>query len=278
VKIVVIGSNGQLGQDVCRLSPDAIALTRTNGGDLINGLALRKTLEDIRPRIVVNCGAYTAVDRAEHDVARAFTVNAIGVRDLAITCRDLDATLIHISTNYVFGGGQTVPYDERDLTGPVNVYGASKLVGEGFAAICPKHYILRTCGLYGHGSKANFVETVIRKAIESQGLWLVNDQFCTPTSTVDLARGISRIIYNGGTHGLYHVTNTGNCSWYDFAREVFVNLGWAISIDRVKTGEYKTAAARPLYTVLNCEKWYKEFGNLMEWRDALREYMDGRKL
>src|SRR3990167_212676 len=201
MKIVVLGSGGQLGRDICNVLPNAVALTRKDG-DITDFDRLRWILAGAD--VVINCAALTSVDLLETAVHCAFVINAIAVRNIAQICRDINATLIHISTDYVLSGMSETPYNEQDLPEPQNVYGISKLAGEFFIrSLCPKHFILRTSGLYGHSSKHNFVETVIAKikdaaatrSIQMNGyLSVVNDQYCTPTSTADIANAIKESI------------------------------------------------------------------------------------
>src|SRR5205085_7588336 len=166
-------------------------------------------------------------DRAESGLSAAFQVNAYAVRELALACRDLGCTLVHFSTDYVYGldAGRLEPYLESDRPGPVNVYGVSKLSGEFLVrANCPRHFIIRTCGLYGvwgiGGKGGNFVETMLRLAREGKPLRVVDDQECTPSYTVDIATATAALIATD-RYGLYHLTNSGSCSWYDFARAIF---------------------------------------------------------
>src|SRR6266851_3859431 len=197
MKYAVLGAAGQLGRDLCpRLAGTVVPLGRDRA-DLTRPEQLRSTLAELRPDVVVNCAAYNFVDRAESEPEAAFAVNVWGVWSLAAICRDLGCVLAHFSTDYVFGldSGRRTPYRETDAPGPVSVYGVSKLAGEHFVrAICPRHFVLRTCGLYGvwgsGGKGGNFVETMRRVAAQGKPLRVVHDQFCTPTYTVDLADAV----------------------------------------------------------------------------------------
>src|SRR5205085_9848553 len=177
--------------------------------------------------VVINCAAYNLVDRAEDEPDAAFAVNAWAVRELATACNELGSVLVHFSTDHVFGldAARRTPYAEDDPPGPVNVYGLSKLSGEYLVrALCPRHFIVRTCGLYGiwgsGGKGGNFVETMLRLAREGKPLRVVDDQECTPSYTVDIATATAALIATD-RYGLYHLTNSGSCSWYDFARAIF---------------------------------------------------------
>src|SRR5579883_2875705 len=193
MKYAVIGAAGQLGRDLCpRLKGDVFPLSRAEA-ELTNADLVRATLSSLKPDVVINCAAYNFVDKAEAEPAAAFDVNAWGVRNLATACRDLDCALVHFSTDYVFGldADRGTPWTEADAPGPVSVYGLSKLAGEyQVRSICPRHFVVRTCGLYGlHGSGGkggNFVETMLRVAGQGRPLRVVADQVCTPTWTVDL--------------------------------------------------------------------------------------------
>jgi dTDP-4-dehydrorhamnose reductase len=252
--------------------PGAVALVRAEA-DLTRPVELRQTLSSLQPNVVINAAAYTEVDRAESDPAAAFAVNAIGVRDLAILCRDLDCKLIHFSTDYVFGldARRSSAYDESDAAGPINVYGASKLAGESFvASICPKHFILRTCGLYARG-ESNFVETMLRKATAMEPIRVVDDQTCTPTSAADLAQATGALL-DGRAYGLYHVTNAGACTWLEFAEAIFRITGKDVPIEPIKSAEYACPARRPHFSVLSNAKWLDTgFAPMRPWQDALRD-------
>src|SRR3954462_12557647 len=194
MRFAVLGAAGQLGRDLCpRLPGDVVPLDRTRA-DLTDAEQLRATLADVRPDVVINCAAYNFVDKAESEPPAAFAVNAWAVRDLALVCRDVGCTLVHFSPDYVFGldEGRHTPYTETDAPGPVSIYGLSKLAGEYVAlAICPRSFVIRTCGLYGvwgsGGKGGNFVETRLRVAGQGKPLRVLADQTCTPTYTADLA-------------------------------------------------------------------------------------------
>jgi dTDP-4-dehydrorhamnose reductase len=283
MKYAVLGSTGQLARDLCpRLAGEVIPLPRAQA-DLLNSDALRATLRALRPDVVVNCAAYNFVDRAESEPGAAFATNVWGVRDLALICRDLDAGLLHMSSDYVFGldGSRQTPYAETDAPGPVSVYGASKLTGEYFVqAICPKHFIVRTCGLYGvwgsGGKGGNFVETILRKARDGQPVSVVADQVCTPSYTVDVAEACAALAQTG-RYGLYHLTNAGSCSWYEFAKAIFELAGVQADLTFTTSRAYGSAARRPGYSVLANDNHRKQgAASLRPWREALAAYLDER--
>jgi dTDP-4-dehydrorhamnose reductase len=284
VRYAVIGSAGQLGRDLCpRLSGDVIGLTRERA-DLTQPDPLRATLTELRPDVVVNCAAYNFVDRAEAEPEAAFAVNAWGVRQLALVCRDLGCVLVHFSSDYVYGFDETrrVPYAESDAPGPVSVYGLSKLAGEYVVrAVCPRHFVIRTCGLYGvwgsGGKGGNFVETMLRVAGQGKPLRVVADQTCTPSYTVDVATAAAGLI---GTqrYGLYHLTNGGTTTWHDFAAAIFELAGVKANLAATTSREYGAAARRPVYSVLS-QGAYEALGlpPMRPWREALAAYLEERK-
>ncbi len=225
-RVVVIGANGQLGTDLVKVLDDRELIPLSHSDlDICDFVYTRTRLSQIRPTVVINTAAFTRVDDCEDEVSKAFWVNAYAVRNLAQVCADLNCVLIHISTDYVFGGEKHTPYTEDDAPNPLNVYGVSKLAGEYFVRnICPKHFIIRTSGLYGvagsSGKGGNFVETMIRLAQEGKPIRVVTDQVLTPTYTKDLSQKIKELSQTGA-YGVYHITNSGQCSWYEFAAKIF---------------------------------------------------------
>lgn len=284
MRYAILGAAGQLGRDLCpRLVGEVVPLTRQQA-DLTRPDSLRATLDAVRPDVVVNCAAYNFVDKAETEPEAAFAVNAWGVRALATVCRDLDVTLVHISSDYVFGLDQTrhTPYSEADAPGPVSVYGLSKLAGEYLVrALCPKHLIVRTCGLYGiwgsGGKGTNFVETMLRLAGQGKSLRVVADQVCTPSFTVDVAAAVAFLLDRGCT-GLYHITNAGSCSWYQFAQAIFQQAGVGADVAPTTSKEYGAPASRPSYSVLATDR-FRALGlpTLRPWQEALVAYLHERQ-
>jgi dTDP-4-dehydrorhamnose reductase len=279
MKIVILGAAGQLGRQLRRALPgEVVGLTRADA-DLTKPAALRSTLTQLCPDVVVNAAGYTQVDRAEAEPSEAFAVNALAVRELAAICRDGDCTLIHFSTDYVFGldALRTTPYSESDAADPINVYGNSKLAGEHFVrATCPKHFILRTSGLYGP-SPTNFVAAMLRKAEAGEPLRVVDDQVCTPTSAFDLAQATCELL-RSQAYGLYHVTNAGSCSWYEFAQAIFEAAKIDVPLVSIKTEEYAAPARRPRYSVLSNARWADAgFTPLRSWQNALKHYLAARE-
>jgi dTDP-4-dehydrorhamnose reductase len=283
-RYAILGANGQLGRDLCpRLSGEVHALTREQA-DLAKPSELRTFLSNLRPDIVVNCAAYNFVDRAEAEPAAAFAVNAWGVCDLAAICRDLNCTLVQFSTDYVFGLDQTrrTPWCEADAPGPVSVYGLSKLSGEYVVrSVCPKHFVIRTCGLYGvwgsGGKGGNFVETMLRLAGQGKPLRIVADQTCTPSYSVDVAEAAIALL-NTDHYGLYHVTNSGSCTWHELASTIFALSGLNVQPTAITSAEFGAAARRPSYSVLAAGAYHSlGLKPMRPWRDALAAYLDERQ-
>jgi dTDP-4-dehydrorhamnose reductase len=284
LKYAVLGAAGQLGRDLCpRLAGEVVPLARTHI-DLTRPESLRSTLSGLAPDVVVNCAAYNLVDRAESEPEAAFAVNAWGVRSLAEACRDLDCVLVHFSSDYVFGLDETrrTPYSETDPPGPVSVYGLSKLAGEYLVrALCPRHFVIRTCGLYGlwgsGGKGGNFVEAMVRLAGQGKAVRVVADQVCTPSSTVDVATAAAALVETS-RYGLYHLTNTDSCSWFEFARTLFELAGVNANLSPITSQEYGAVARRPRYSVLSGAA-YEVLGRppLRPWQGALAAYLKERK-
>jgi dTDP-4-dehydrorhamnose reductase len=287
MRYAVLGAAGQLGRDLCpRLPGDVIALSRTGTPaiDLARPESLRVIFDDLRPDVVINCAAYNFVDRAESEPQEAFAVNAWGVRELARLCRDHDRLLVHFSTDYVFGLDSTrrQPWTESDAPGPVSVYGLSKLAGEYLVrAICPRHLVIRTCGLYGvwgsGGKGGNFVETMLRLAEQGKPLRVVDDQTCTPSYTVDVAEKTLALL-KVGQPGLYHVTNSGGCTWHELARTIFELAGAYANLTPIPSRDYPTPARRPAYSVLDHAGLRQlAISSPRPWREALAAYLRERQ-
>ncbi len=258
MRTVILGSNGQLGAELSRRLPEAVGLSRREL-DLAQAADIEPTLARLRPECLINCAAYTQVDRAEAEPEHAFRVNAAGPARLAEFCREQGARLIHISTDFVFGGESLPdrPRIETDPAVPLSVYGASKLEGERrIQALLPDALILRTCGLYGRGGAGNFVRTMLRLAAEQKSIRVVQDQTCSPTSVSDLATALLEL-RQAKACGLFHVVNRGAITWYDFARLIFETSGLQVDLQPTTTAEYQAAAPRPRYSVLDpsqCEQ------------------------
>jgi dTDP-4-dehydrorhamnose reductase len=222
------------------------------------------------------------VDGCEDEPERAFAVNAMAVRDLAIAAKGSGAVLVHFSTDYVFDGRQRRPYRETDPPGPLSVYAASKLAGEYFVrATLERYFLIRTCGLYGiAGSRdkgGNFVETMLRLAREGRDIRVVGDQVLTPTSARELARKVRQLVETG-QYGLYHITNNGECSWYQFAQAIFELAGLNPRLLETTSAAYGARANRPAYSVLDNANLYRlGLDDLRPWHEALKEYLEVRR-
>jgi dTDP-4-dehydrorhamnose reductase len=283
--VAVLGATGQLGSDLCRLLAEkglpCFPLAHADL-DVCQHEEVSRVLKGLRPRVVVNCAAFHHVERCEEEPERAFAVNALAVRNLALVCRDLGALLVHISTDYVFDGEKGSPYVEGDPVSPLNAYGVSKAAGEFFLrALCPEHIIVRTSGLYGHrGSSVkggNFVETMLRLGAEQGEVWVVTDQALSPTYTRDLARGLWAVVEAGG-RGTYHIVNSGHCSWYEFACAIFGLAGMEVRVHPVTSDHFPGRARRPRLSALESVR-LGELGlsPLRPWREALAYYLAGRE-
>jgi dTDP-4-dehydrorhamnose reductase len=285
MKILLTGLDGQLGKQLQPLLAPLGDLTTVGREtlDLANPENISRVIEEVKPEIIVNAAAYTAVDKSESEVELATAVNGTAPGILAAEAEKLGATLIHVSTDYVFDGTRSVPYLETDPTNPLGVYGGSKLMGEeAIQQTNAKYVIIRTAWVYGALGKGNFVKTMLRLGKEREELRVVYDQVGTPTWTGDLAKAISELIprLNADNLGFYHYTNSGAISWYDFAIAIFEEaekLGFPLKIKRVvpiTTAEYPTPAKRPAYSVLNCAKISKVLEtHPPHWRQGLREML-----
>jgi dTDP-4-dehydrorhamnose reductase len=282
MRILLIGAGGQLGTALSGCLTGEILPFNSSDLDISNATLVRQAVPAARPDLVINAAAYNFVDRAEDERDRAFAVNALGPRFLAETCASLDIPLVHVSSDYVFGkdAGRRMPYGETDPPGPLGDYARSKLSGEGFVqAACPKHFILRTCGLYGQAvspGKGNFVTTMLRLGGERGTVSVVDDQWCTPTAAADLAGWVAELIATD-KYGLYHATNSGSTTWCRLAREVFRCAGMKVEVKPITTAEFGAKAGRPAYSVLDSSQLEAVIGRrLRPWEEALTEYLKKR--
>jgi len=285
MKIALIGANGQLGGDLAKvLRPvhDLIPLTHADI-EVTARESVDAMMQTHRPDLVMNMAAFHKVDACEEQIEPTFAVNTYGVRNLALACRAYDAALLHMSSDYVFGGDKTraTPYVETDPPAPINVYGIAKLAGEYFIRyLMDRYFILRVTGLYGvagsSGKGGNFVELMLRLAKEGKSIRVVDDQRMTPTYTVDLARQIAELIETEH-YGLYHATNQGSCTWYEFAAEIFRQSGLTPSLGKAKTGDFGEKATRPAYSVLeNTALQSIGLDRMRPWQESLAAYLAER--
>lgn len=282
-KILLTGITGQLGQELSPILQAVGVVTRCDRQtlDLAKPDSIRQVMAAVKPEVVVNCAAYTAVDKAETEPDLAMAINGTGVGILAAECHQLGARLIHVSTDYVFDGTQSHPYQETDRTHAIGQYGASKLAGEeAIRQVGGDAIILRTAWVYGTGGSGNFVKTMLRLGAQREELGVVTDQIGSPTWTGDLAAAIASMVQLAIPAGTYHYTNSGVASWYDFAIAIFEEaqaLNFPLQIQRVKpisTAEYPTPARRPAYSVLSLAKIAATLGTYPpHWRQGLRQML-----
>lgn len=279
MKIMIIGAGGQLGSELINMVQEDIVIPLTRHDlEMTDYRQVNDVISSNTPDIVINTAAYHRVDECEDNVEKAFSVNAFAVRTLSNICAEMNATLVHFSTDYVFGGEKQVPYMENDMPNPLSVYAASKLAGEYFARnICRRHFVVRTCGLYGakgiSGKGGNFVEMMLRLAREQKPIKVVTDQIVTPTFARELAVSVSKLIRTR-EYGLYHITNDGGCSWYEFAKTIFDLTGIRADLSPVTAEEFGAKARRPAYSVLE-NRNLRALGidNMRPWKEALKEYL-----
>ena len=287
-RVLLIGPDGQLGHAVRRAHEvsgapfDLVPLPR-GALDLAERDRLEALIGDLRFDALVNCAAFTRVDEAEDDAERAFAVNAHAVGAMARACAAQRARLVHVSTDYVFGGDRTRrrPLRECDPVAPVNVYGASKVLGETLARLeCDEVVVLRVASLFGEagtgGRGGNFVETILRAARAGRPLRVVDDQVMSPTSAADVARVAVRMLAQGCAPGLYHVVNAGSATWFELAREILRQTGIEARLAPCATEEWPARALRPRYCVLDDARIAAAFGALPGWQDALARYLRAR--
>jgi dTDP-4-dehydrorhamnose reductase len=281
-KIAIIGANGQLGGDVAEaFSADGAEVCALDHAqiELASADSVSACLEGLKPEIIVNTAAMHHVENCERDVERAFAVNAVGARNLADMARKLGATLMHVSTDYVFDGQKNNPYRETDVPLPLNVYGTSKLAGEHFVLSgCEKSIVLRTSALYGcrpcraKGGR-NFVERMLELGRERGEVRVVDSERVSPTSTRELAGQIVALS-EAGVHGLFHATAEGECSWHEFACEIFRAARLSVSCLPVGPNELPNKVPRPAYSVLENEALKRHnLNRLHDWRVGLYGYL-----
>ncbi len=276
MKVFVTGCNGQLGRavnlqykddpKVTFVNTDVADLDITKVDDVISAVKAEK------PDVIVNCAAHTAVDACETDWDNAYRINAIGPRNLSLAANEVNAKLVHISTDYVFDGKGSRPYTEFDKVNPQGAYGKTKLAGEEFVkAFANKYFIIRTAWLYGDGK--NFVKTMLRLSETNDAVSVVNDQVGSPTSAKELAGAIAHLIPTDN-YGLFHGTCEGVCSWADFTEEIFRLKGLSTKVNRITSAEFNAKAPRPAYSVL--ENYMLKLTTdykFAQWEDAIAEYL-----
>lgn len=282
MKVAVIGGNGQLGTDVVRVfteeGDEVFALTHADV-EIANRESLSNKLCDLRPHIVVNTAAMHHVETCECEPDKAFVFNALGARNIALVARDIGSVLMHISTDYVFDGDKDSPYDEGDPPKPLSVYGTTKLAGEYFVrSTVSKHFVLRTSAIYGKSpcrakGGLNFIQLMLKLARERSEVRVVDSEFVTPTSTLELARQMV-VMSRCEAYGLYHATAEGGCSWLEFAREIFALTNTQVSLKVAGPNEFPAKVPRPKYSVLE-NRGLKNLGlnTFKAWQEGLREFL-----
>ncbi|MBW1293887.1 dTDP-4-dehydrorhamnose reductase [Aquimarina litoralis] len=279
MSILVTGANGQLGLCLKKASKKIenfnFSFKTSSELDITNEKSVDTLFSSNKYDYVINCAAYTNVEQSEKSTEKAFFVNAEGVHNLAKVCKNQDITLIHISTDYVFDGNTRTPYSENQITNPINEYGRSKLKGEKYIQeILDKHFIIRTSWLYSEYNK-NFFKTILNKSETESKLTITTAEKGTPTNANDLAEFILHIISSGSLkYGIYHFSNLGEATWYDFAEEILKYISKEKNIELLKTDNYPTLAKRPNYSVLSKEKLINSFSfDVLDWKESLRKLM-----
>ena len=285
--VLVTGANGQLGQSlqfIAKNYPELhFVFCSSSDLDITNLESCQAVFLKIKPNYCINAAAYTAVDKAESEPEKANLINVIGPKNLAAVCKEFSSVLLHISTDFVFDGSKNIPYNETDIPNPTGVYGQTKLDGEkAIQAVFENYYIIRTSWVYSQFGN-NFMKTMLRLASERDSISVVNDQIGTPTNAVDLAECLVKIICHtelvevqqptNDNFGVYNFSNEGQCSWYDFAKEIFKINKIEIDLKPIPTSSFPTPAKRPKYSVLDKTKIKSTFGLVInKWEEALLIY------
>lgn len=281
MKVLLTGGRGQLGLELSRQFKEYgdqydVISTDYDVLDITDLEKVKAYLGEHKPEVVINCAAHTAVDLAEADIENAYKINALGPKHLAIVCNEIGAKLVQVSTDYVFDGENPAPRREDDKTNPQSIYGTSKLDGESHVkTFCKRHFIVRTAWLYGEGN--NFVRTMLKLAKTNPELSVVGDQFGSPTYTKDLAKAIIDLIQTE-YYGTYHGTCEEECSWYDFACEIFRIMNNPIKVNKVTSEQFVRPAKRPKYSVLdNFNLKLYGLNSFRTWQEALADYLEQDK-
>ncbi len=286
MKVAVLGGNGQLGRDVVRAFSSAgnsVTSFTHEQMEVSSPDSVRAGLESVRPELVINPAAYHHVEKCEADPAQAFAVNGIGARNVAQVSNAIGATLVHISTDYVFDGTKASPYQEDDQALPLNVYGNTKLSGEQFVrTLNPQHFVVRVSAIYGENpcrakGGQNFVELMLKLAGEREELRVVNDEFVTPTPTAQIAKQLI-VLSKSSDYGLYHATAEGSCSWFEFACAIFELTKTRVRVLPARPGEFPAKIPRPKYSVLENAALKKKSINIFShWKEGLEQYLAQRE-
>lgn len=276
MKVLVTGVNGQLGYDVVKeldkRGHQAVGVDRESM-DLTSTQQIKECIETVNPEAIIHCAAYTAVDKAEDEEELCRRVNAIATKEIAEYAKKLDIPMIYISTDYVFDGTKDGEYTEQDTPNPINVYGKTKYEGEVYVQeLLEKYYIVRISWVFGENGN-NFIDTMRRLAKGREEINVINDQVGYPTYTKDLAPLLVDMIETD-KYGVYHATNEGYCTWYEFAKEIFRIVDVDIKINPITTSEYPTKAIRPMNSKMSKSKLEQNgFNKLRNWKEAVRDYL-----
>jgi len=293
LKVLITGISGMLGVDLYKTLREeyevvgldlkdfpstSLSSPPLHKADITDGHGVRELFRQLAPDFVIHTAAYTDVDGCEKNPDRAHRVNALGTRNIALICQEKNIPLVYVSTDFVFDGKKNYPYAELDEPHPLNVYGRSKLAGENYIrSLLEGYFIVRTSWLYGQHGK-NFVETILRLAEEKEVLTVVGDQVGSPTYSRDLAQEMKKLA-SGSSYGIYHITNSGSCNWYEFAREILKLAEIkGVKVKPITSKELNRPARRPQFSVLKSSSSRPGAGNTMRpWKEALKEYLEERK-
>jgi len=278
VKIVIIGSTGQLGTDLVKILQDDNEVIGLTHNDIeVSDYKSCLILKELKPEVIINTAAFHKTDQCEEEPLKTFSVNAIGAKNVATISKEINAITVYISSDYVFDGSKKEPYTEEDTPNPINTYGISKLAGELYTKQNPKHYIIRVASLFGvagaSGKGGNFVETMIKKALNKEVINVVDDMWMSPTYTKDAALIIKKILKANVPYGIYHATNKGYCTWFQFAQEIFKLTGLTPIIKPIRTDQLQMKAKRPRFSALESVKLPKYGIQTRRWEEALKEYL-----
>ncbi len=274
-KILVIGGSGMLGSSLiaeCNLKSIQFDAPKSSILDIRSQRQIQDYVSNVKPTAIINCAAWTDVENSEHEYLNACEMNAKAVKNIAIAAKEKGLPVVHISTDYVFDGSKKGMYSEEDETNPINSYGRSKLLGErNLLEVFPENsYLIRTSWLYGSSGK-NFVKSIVKKALNRERIQVVQDQVGSPTNSEDLARGIIAILQGKPLAGIYHFSNAGKISWYEFAVRIYELAGANIHlVEPIGSTAYPSKVKRPAHSVLSTEKWSKaEITKIVDWDESL---------
>lgn len=280
IKVVVTGAKGQLGKDfmsILRQANYEVFGFAKDELDITDLTKVKATMNKIKPDIIVHAAAYTKVDLSEKEPDLAFLINGIGTKNIALAASELESKLVYISTDYVFNGKSEHPYNEWDTPDPLNVYAKTKLAGEQFVRMYHhKYFIVRTSWVFGENGQ-NFVKSMLRTASKGGPISVVNDQIGSPTYTVDLINAILAVM-ESNQYGIYHISNSGSCSWYELAKAIFEEVGLSVDLKPCTTDQFSSLAKRPKYSVLNHSLLKANgFSEMRHWKEALQVFTKGFK-